>query len=379
VGIKHAWQSAASDGSDATKLQPSKWNADHVGGFDNPMTIGGDLIFANPAGQATDVSDSGPYSGAATAYVIPQITGLTAGVTYTVQFECGSNHTMGWRVDAFPTGGGALVASSSTVYTDNGMGWSSQTLTITLPAGSTEIRIWTGTDWSWHIQNIYVKHAATLPDRLPIGSSGDILQVSGGIPTWIASTARYEDPFTTLSGWTQLGTLDTSSVSDVSGYWHVKRACSSEIDGIYKAVPGAYPYTMTVKVPAYSLVGNTFPALGIMLLDSGPTAIREFSFNWASGTTWSVSLRRYTNRTTFSTSIDVTVPTNRAPWIYLRLLVTSSSSVTFSYSWDGLVWIVPPTLTAISPTITPAYWGLLLSDPLSASTPEAFYRLPVIT
>jgi hypothetical protein len=184
VGIKHAWQSAASDGPDATKLQPSKWNADHVGGFDNPMTIGGDLIFANPAGQATDVFDSGPYSGAATAYVIPQITGLTAGVTYTVQFECGSNHTMGWRVDAFPTGGGALVASSSTVYTDNGMGWSTQTLTITLPAGSTEIRIWTGTDWSWHIQNIYVKHAATLPDRLPIGSTGDILKVSGGIPVW---------------------------------------------------------------------------------------------------------------------------------------------------------------------------------------------------
>jgi hypothetical protein len=35
-----------------------------------------------------------------------------------------------------------------------------------------------------------------------------------------------------------------------------------------------------------------------------------------------------------------------------------------------------PTLNT---AITPAYWGLLLSDPVSASTPEAFYRLPVIT
>ena len=69
AGIKHKWTSPAADGSDSTKLQPSKWNEDHgtaetntslvlapdgtggvefraeAGGLENPMTTDGDMIF----------------------------------------------------------------------------------------------------------------------------------------------------------------------------------------------------------------------------------------------------------------------------------------------------------------------------------------------
>ena len=207
----------------------------------------------------------------------------------------------------------------------------------------------------------------------PDGAGGVAWGTGGG-----GGGGLYEDAFTSLAGWTVLGTLDTSNVSDAAGYWHVIRACSSEIDGIYQAVP-ATPFTITMKVSAFALAGSAHPSLGIMLLDATPTAIREFSFNFASGTQWTVSLRRYTDRTSFSSSVDVAMGAPLVPWIYLRLLVTSSSSVTFSYSWNGLIWITPASLSAIDPTLTPAYWGLLVSDPVSASSPEMFSRLPVVS
>lgn len=186
--------------------------------------------------------------------------------------------------------------------------------------------------------------------------------------------------FTTLSGWTTLGTLDTSNVTDVANYWHAKRACSSDINGIYKAVPGSTPYTITVHIPSIWLTGSNHPSIGIMLLDSTPTAIREFSLNLVSGATLYTSLRRYTNRTTFSTAVDTALTTQIfIEQLWLQLLYTSSSSVTFRWSLDGMLYHDISGLTAISPTLTAAYYGLCLSDPVTASTPEGVFDLPVVT
>lgn len=215
---------------------------------------------------------------------------------------------------------------------------------------------------------------AEMDDTLVLAPDG-----TGGVEFRAEAGGGGAGTFTSLAGWTQLGTLDTSNVTDVPGLWHAIRACSSEIDGIYQAVPST-PFTIMVKVAAYGFPGGaTHPSIGIMLLDATPTAIREFSFNLAGGSTWSVSLRRYTNRTSFSSSVDVVTGYPLATSIYLRLLVTSSSSVTFSYSWDNLIWVTPAQLTAIDPTLTPAYVGLLLSDPVSASAPEVFFDEPVFT
>jgi hypothetical protein len=51
--ITHAFTSAIDDGVDDTLIQPSDWNAAHVGGLDNPMTTAGDLIYGGASGTAT--------------------------------------------------------------------------------------------------------------------------------------------------------------------------------------------------------------------------------------------------------------------------------------------------------------------------------------
>lgn len=195
-----------------------------------------------------------------------------------------------------------------------------------------------------------------------------------------ASPNINDDEFEAFSGWTTLGTVSTSNVSDKASHWHGKTSCASVINGIYKAIP-SLPCTIIIKMTSFALdpAGTTHPSIGIMLLDSTPTAIREFSFNMTTSGI-GVSLRRYTSRTAFSSSVDVAVnqtggttfyPLSTVP-VFLKLLVTSSSSVTFSYSFNGDIYITPASLSAISPTITPAYFGILLSDPVSTSTPEVF-------
>lgn len=81
------------------------------------------------------------------------------------------------------------------------------------------------------------------------GGGSDLVQVASGAGSVVipglkgspdaqpASPGAKDDEFDALSGWTTLGTLDTSNVLDFPSHWHVKRACSSEIDGIYKAIP----------------------------------------------------------------------------------------------------------------------------------------------
>ena len=51
------------------------------------------------------------------------------------------------------------------------------------------------------------------------------------------------------SGWTTLGTLDTSNVTDVPSHWHVKRTRSAD-KGIYKP---SMPFTMSLTVTAKEL------------------------------------------------------------------------------------------------------------------------------
>ena len=191
------------------------------------------------------------------------------------------------------------------------------------------------------------------------------------------SPGAQDDEFNALSGWTTLGTLDTSNVTDWPSHWHVKRTTSGvEVNGLYKAIP-SMPFTVTAKLDAALLTAAAHPSVGIMLLDATATAIRCFELGQAGGGL-DASLRRYTNRTTFSSAVDFGIITVNAvtagvgPW-WLRLLVTSSSSVTFSISDDGFLFTPVTGLIAIDPTITVTYVGLEISDPIGASTTEAVF------
>jgi hypothetical protein len=149
-------------------------------GFDNPMTAPGDLIYENPAGAVDDFLGAGPYTGSGTAYAGPRITGLVGGREYTIAFDNSANHEMNWRVDSFATGGSTNLGSSSNTNSQSGR----LSFTLTLPASATEIQIYTDGTWSWSVTNLGVTHTETIPDRLPIGSTGEVLTVAGGVPSW---------------------------------------------------------------------------------------------------------------------------------------------------------------------------------------------------
>ena len=55
MSITHSFISGKSDGGDATLVRPSDWNADHVGGLDNPMTDEGDLIIGGGGSTFADL------------------------------------------------------------------------------------------------------------------------------------------------------------------------------------------------------------------------------------------------------------------------------------------------------------------------------------
>ncbi len=210
------------------------------------------------------------------------------------------------------------------------------------------------------------------------GGGSDVVQVASGagsvtipgilVPDRVpASPNAKDDEFDALSGWTTLGTLDTSNVTDYKSHYHIKRASSAaNVDGIYKAGPSV-PYTVTAKIDATNIDSSSagHRSLGILLADTTPTALLTIDYNFAGGN-FSISARKWTNRTSFSSSLsDVTGWTSSAQAVtpmplYIRALVTSSTSVTVSYSLDGYIF---HTTATVNPGITFVNVGVCVSDP----------------
>jgi hypothetical protein len=93
-----------------------------------------------------------------------------------------------------------------------------------------------------------------------------------------AEPSVYDDEFnnSTLTGWTTLGTLDTLESTSWRGNVHMKRVQTSwNVDGIYKASPTSYPYTITIKISDCALHAN-YQHYGILLLESGVGKLISF-------------------------------------------------------------------------------------------------------
>jgi hypothetical protein len=233
------------------------------------------------------------------------------------------------------------------------------------------------------IEEITVGSGLTLSAGSLTGSGGsDLVQVASGagsvtipgiaVPDRVpASPNAKDDEFDALSGWSTLGTLDTSNVTDYKSHYHIKRTSSAaNVDGIYKAGPSV-PYTVTAKLAATN-IDNGSPghrSVGILLADTTPTALLLIEYNFASGGNFSVSARKWTNRTTFSSSLNDTSPWTASVQavtpmpLYLRALVTSSTSVTVSYSLDGFIF---HTTATVNPGITFVNVGISVSDPVDS-------------
>jgi hypothetical protein len=142
------------------------------------------------------------------------------------------------------------------------------------------------------------------------------------------------------------------------GLYIATASLGSAVVGRLQAVPGAYPYTITTRV-SWSIVRQDFQATGLVLAPSSPTGTSSCyrlgpKFNGVARlvATKSTLAGTFASETTFNLGL-VGVP------LWVRMTVTSASSVTSKVSKDGVVW---KTMYTEDPGITPAWMGLYVAD-----------------
>lgn len=212
-------------------------------------------------------------------------------------------------------------------------------------------------------------------DLVQTYSGGGSVYIPGlrGSPDRISSSpSSDDDEFNSLSGWTTLGTLDTNNISDVPSHLHIKRTLGAVgADGLYKTAP-SMPFTVTIKFGA-KLVQN-YDSAGILLTEASPGKLCTFGLV-SNSATYYTSIYRWTNRSTFSTNIDVNsnVPTlSSLPYPYIRLIVASSTDITGQVSHDGMYWHAPAGQSNVTSSLTVANVGVYIGDAAAAGTTEMY-------
>lgn len=207
---------------------------------------------------------------------------------------------------------------------------------------------------------LYVEdHTGAVTGPLGSGGSGPSDYVSGasgsghiiipglaGSPDIVpASPSAYDDEFTSLSGWSTLGTLDVSNVTDFPSHLHIgNTSIGYAVNGIYKTAP-SMPFTVTCKI-ADAFQGSNFVQVGLLLTDSTPTALVTCGWLWGGygNSINDFALGLWASRTSRSSNTDTSLqlsPTNITVYpsaIYLRMVVHSSTNVDCLYSYNGHFW-----------------------------------------
>lgn len=187
-----------------------------------------------------------------------------------------------------------------------------------------------------------------------------------------SSPSSDDDEFdAALSGWTTLGSLDTSEANVIPSHYHIAKTATGtfEVHGIYKAAPGV-PFTVTVALPDY-LLDTNYQHYAIMLADSTPTKL----FLWgplhqsANGVP-ELLAANWNSRTSRGSFTEYTGTRVLAPK-YLRLVVNSSTDLDLWWSHNGLVW--KRQATAWNPGFTVANVGLALTGNDVSVTAEAAF------
>lgn len=196
-------------------------------------------------------------------------------------------------------------------------------------------------------QTLGVKWAA------PSGSGSDLVQVASGagsirIPGLVGSPdippgGGNDDEFGTtdtsdpMTGWTTLGTPTAHDInSTVKSHYYVRKSAVAGVSfvGIYKTPPST-PFTVTCKV-SDAYVRADFNKASLIIAAAPPGKVEALSFGHNSGVD-RISVDAYTNPTTFSSTIVSAFQVGGCP-IYLRCIVTSSTSIEWLYSEAGLIW-----------------------------------------
>jgi hypothetical protein len=214
---------------------------------------------------------------------------------------------------------------------------------------------------------IYIPGLQGSPDIRVAGANDDEFDTTAsGLPT----------------GWTQLGTPDAQNANTLAlSHYYVKAnaGTGANLKGIYKAAP-SMPFTVTCKLTASSQVpypwdngnGNYAKFAILAVAEATPGKLEAISACWnnAQGSR-TLEVLNWTNPTTFNNQPSGDAACVQAVPIYLRLVVASSTSVTYAFSFDGLLWTT--LLSAHDPGFTIGSVALAVSSEQANFAVEALY------
>lgn len=196
-----------------------------------------------------------------------------------------------------------------------------------------------------------------------IGGGGAIIPGLSGSPD-IRVAGTNDDEFDTtdtsdpMTGWTTLGTPTTHNINSTvksNYYLAIAANASRSLVGIYKAIP-SQPFTVTAKLTDGTAHG-TFHTHGLWI-DAGSGGKLEGICMRCQGALGRLDLGTYTMTTPTGTAAIISnTATEYALSIYLRIVVTSDTSVRYYYSMGGLFFT--PIGAGRNPSMTIANIALL--------------------
>lgn len=210
----------------------------------------------------------------------------------------------------------------------------------------------------------------------PAGSSGDAIlgqsgvggaRISGlqGNPD-IDAAGGSDDEFNTtdtsdpMTGWTTLGTPTAHDInSTVKGHYYIKKSAAAGVGwhGIYKAVPGL-PDTIITKIAALN-GKNQFNTAAIFFGESPPGKMETIGIRFSANQQCRVEHDSWTGPT--GTGAAITTGADMYPYagpLWVKLVLTSSSSISVYLSTNGLLWL--PFTIARNPGFTIGVAGLVV-------------------
>jgi hypothetical protein len=202
----------------------------------------------------------------------------------------------------------------------------------------------------------------------------------GGWPTNYAdntpsSPHAKDDEFdgTTLTSWTTTPTapsvMDTNSTA--AGKLYIETPVSSAaLRGKYQSIP-SYPFACAAKLTSHTATAGS-SRTGIFIAPSGPTnATGTYHISWIQNL-GAVAVCNQQFGGTFGSNAGSSVQPSQP--LYLQILCTSATSVSFLVSLDGVIWTTIVTLNPAGAGITPGVMGLYASSEGLASPVTARFE-----
>lgn len=290
-------------------------------GFVNPMTTQDDIILGGASGAAGRLGKG------------------TDGQVLTVD---PATHHVVWATPAAASGdvstdliwdakGDIAAGTGSNTAARLAVGSNGQVLT----ADSTQT---TGLKWSAAGSGAptTAKYVTTASDGtlsaeivIPGVAVADRVPASPGADDDEFDTTDSSDPMT---GWTTLGSPTHDMNSTVASHYYVTSTAGSvALQGIYKAKSPAF--TVTCKLTEWTYKTGTPTRFGMFIAEAAPGKLESISADVAK-----IAIDAWTNRTTFSSQPAAVAPSMNPGPIYLRIVVASSTDVSYYWSRSGHIW-----------------------------------------